>query len=289
MACELAWGRWRRWYLRTFRRRFVQRMRLSRRHDPVGCPFDVLDPRDLKFYRNLTGDCWSESDDPFAWRDRLPLARAGLAELIIGCACCAAVSVLLSMFYWPLALLSIGLGLFIVAFFRNPRRSAPRDTGMVLSPADGVVVSIEEVAHDQFIEGPAVVVGIFLSIFNVHINRSPMAARVIGITYTPGKFLNALRPQSARENEQLAVRLEENVPPYRRMVVRQIAGAIARRIVCRARPGDELGPGSQFGMIKLGSRTELVLPRDDRLVLQVRRGDKVKAGTSVLAQYGEPA
>ena len=128
-------------------------------------------------------------------------------------------------------------------------------------------------------------IGIFLSIFNVHVNRSPVAARVIGLSYSPGKFLNALRPRSARENEQLAVRLQENTPPYRRMIVRQIAGAIARRIVCWVKPGDELQRGSQFGMIKLGSRTELVLSRDEGLSLRLQLGQKVKAGKTVLAQY----
>jgi phosphatidylserine decarboxylase len=134
--------------------------------------------------------------------------------------------------------------------------------------------------------GPAVQVGIFLSIFNVHINRAPVAGRVIGLRYRPGKYLNALRPESARENEQLAVRMQETEYPFRRYVVRQITGAIARRIVCWLKPGDELGRGEQFGMIKLGSRTELVLPREAGLVIRAKIGDKVKAGATVLAEYG---
>jgi phosphatidylserine decarboxylase len=108
---------------------------------------------------------------------------------------------------------------------------------------------------------------------------------VIGLGYRPGKFLNALRPASARENEQLEIRLEESLPPYRKLIVRQIAGAIARRIVCWLKPGDELERGAQFGMIKLGSRTELVLPREPGLVIEVRPGVKVWAGTSVLARF----
>jgi phosphatidylserine decarboxylase len=130
-----------------------------------------------------------------------------------------------------------------------------------------------------------VLIGIFLSVFNVHINRVPVAARVIGLSYRKGKFLNALRPESARENEQLAVRIEENQAPYRRMIVRQITGAIARRIVCWVKPGDELAAGEQFGMIKLGSRTELVLPREEGLQILVRLGDKVQAGSRPLARY----
>ena len=99
------------------------------------------------------------------------------------------------------------------------------------------------------------------------------------------RVLNALRPESARENEQLAVRMQETEFPFRRYIVRQITGAIARRIVCWLKPGDSLARGEQFGMIKLGSRTELVLPREVALKLRVQLGDKVKAGTSILAEF----
>jgi phosphatidylserine decarboxylase len=177
------------------------------------------------------------------------------------------------------------LGLFIIWFFRNPRRKMPQAPGLVVSPADGKVVHIEEIEYDEFVGGPAVVIGIFLSIFNVHINRVPVSARVIGIRYRKGKFLNALRPESARENEQLALRIEESTAPYRRMIVRQITGAIARRIVCWAKPGDEFAVGEQFGMIKLGSRTELVIPREPGLQIETRLGQMVQAGSSVLARY----
>ena len=264
-------------------------MRGLQQHPPSGCPHEVLDPRDLKFHRNLTGDCWSASDDPFRWRDRLGLARVGFAELLMACVGLTGLALLLAWLWWPLASIPAALAVLAIAFFRDPRRTAPAGPGLVVAPADGVVVSIREVAHDDFIAGPAVEIGIFLSIFNVHINRAPVSARVIGLTYRPGKFLNALRPQSARENEQLAVRLEENAPPFRRLIVRQIAGAIARRIVCWVRPGVGLERGAQFGMIKFGSRTELVLPKEERLTVQVQPGEKVKAGISVLARYGPTA
>lgn len=288
MALELAWGHCRRWYLRTFRPAYVARMQSLRQLPPRGCPYEVLDPRDLKFYRNLTGDCWLRQDDPFIWRDRLPFTRAGLAELLVGSVTCFAMAVLFAFVFWPVAVVFAAGVVLIIAFFRDPRRVTPSGPGLVVAPADGRIVSVEEIAHDDFIGGPAVVIGIFLSIFNVHINRSPVAARVIGLTYSPGKFLNALRPESARENEQLAVRLEQTAAPHRRLVVRQIAGAIARRIVCWVGPGERLERGAQFGMIKLGSRTELVLPRDESLVIQTQPGEKVKAGASVLARYGGP-
>lgn len=295
---ELAWGRWRRWYLKTFRPGYVARMRELRRGEFNGCPHEVIDPRDLKFYQNQGGYYWIREDDPFVWRDRLPFAREGLAELIVfslvtfgGAALIAWVARafapggLLEMLAWLAATALAVIGILIVWFFRNPRRQIPGDANFVVSPADGKIVAIDEIEHDEFIGGPALMIGIFLSIFNVHINRAPAAGRVIGLKYRPGKYLNALRPESARENEQLAVRMECAERPGRRMVVRQITGAIARRIVCRLKPGDQLARGEIFGMIKLGSRTELVIPREPGLVVKTRIGEKVHAGSSVLAAY----
>jgi phosphatidylserine decarboxylase len=119
----------------------------------------------------------------------------------------------------------------------------------------------------------------------VHVNRMPVPARVIGLRYKRGKMLDARRPEAAEQNEQLAVRIESEAPPYRRMVVRQITGLIARRIVCWLRPGDVLAAGERFGMIKFGSRTELVLPCETGLVITVKKGDKVQAGSTIVARY----
>lgn len=295
---ELWWGGWRRWFLKTFRPGYVARMQATRRGDPTGVPHEVLDSRDLKFHRNLTDCHWAAADDPFAWRDRLPFARVGLAELLVLSVCFWSLAAVLPLgipyclpwcpMRYVLGGLAVGMGLCgleVAWFFRNPRRVIPTEPGVVVAPADGKVVHIVEVEHDEFIGGPAVEIGIFLSVFNVHINRTPVAARVIGLRYRRGKFLNALKAESARENEQLAIRLEENVAPFRRMVLRQITGAIARRIVCWLKPGDELHRGDQIGMIKLGSRTELVLPREAGLELLTRVGDSVTAGETVLARY----
>lgn len=294
---EQGWGGVRRWWLKTFRKGYVERMAACRKGEPVGVPHEVLDSRDLKFHQNQTDCHWEEQDDPFAWRDRLPFARVGLAELLVfsvlfwGPAIAAAAAALsiqgndiARYTLWTVSFACALLGIEIAWFFRNPNRKVPCEPGFVVSPADGKVVHIEEV-EDEFIGGPAIEIGIFLSIFNVHINRVPVASRIIGLRYKPGKYLNALRPESARENEQLAIRLEENTAPYRRMVVRQITGAIARRIVCVLKPGDELERGDQFGMIKLGSRTELVLPKEDGLEIVTKIGDSVTAGSSILAKY----
>jgi len=293
---EQAWGRLRRAYLKTLRPAYVRRMESCRQGDFNPCPHDVLDPRDLKFHRNQGGWYWKPEDDPFQWRDNLPFARVGLAELLVMAGSALVMGLLLAVAAYAtsgatryitgvLSLSALVIGGLIAWFFRNPQRNIPSEPGLIVSPADGKVVDVEEIAHDEFVGGPAIKIGIFLSIFNVHINRAPAAARVIGLKYRPGKYLNALRPESARENEQLAVLLETTTTPHRAMIVRQITGAIARRIVCWLKPGDQLQSGEQFGMIKLGSRTELVLPAEHSLEIRVQLGDKVKAGSSVLAAY----
>jgi phosphatidylserine decarboxylase len=247
-----------------------------------------VDPRDLKFYRNRRGFFWLPQDDPFTWRDRLPVARVGLAELmILGGSMFVLAGVLLAVFwpFWLAAVAPAALGLSVIWFFRDPVRTPPSEAGLVVSPADGRVVSIDEIEHDEFLGGPAVTIGIFLSVLNVHMNRTPVDARVIGLSYRRGKFLNALRSESARENESLEIRIEEKVRPYRGMRVRQVAGAIARRIVCWVSPGEDLARGDQFGMIKFGSRTDLTLPREPGLVVLVRPGHRVYAGVTVVAKY----
>ena len=290
-SMELAWGRLRRWYLKRFRRGYIRHMAQRMHGSPVGAPHEILDPRDLKYCWNRCSAYWLPADDPFRWRERIPLARWGLAETqIMG---------------WPLALLTIlpailaphtpwlwFLGLvplvilgWVFYFFRDPKRRVPEGSGVIVAPADGKVVDVTELVHDEYIGGPAMRIGIFLSIFNVHINRAPCASRAIEFRYHPGLFLNALNPESAERNESLWIALEGTEAPYRRIVVRQIAGLIARRIVCAARPGQEMPAREKFGMIKLGSRTELILPRTADLQVEVRPGDKIQAGATVMARY----
>ncbi|HEY2839469.1 MAG TPA: phosphatidylserine decarboxylase [Pirellulales bacterium] len=298
-SLELLWGRARRFYLKTFRPGYVRNMAASRHGDASGAPHEILDPRDLKYCRNLCTAEWDRADDPFAWRDKLPFARWGLAELqIMGWPLLAA-TIALAFSPWPLAaiLTAVPFGL-LVYFFRDPQRRPPTDEQILVSPADGRISEITRVEHEPFFDGPAVRIGIFLSIFNVHINRVPARARVLSLRYAPGKFLNALRPESAVENESMWIGLEELQPDggdsasahggpavARRMIVRQITGQFARRIVCSLRPGDMLARGQQFGMIKLGSRTELILPDEPGLRVLVKLGEKVNAGSSAMARY----
>lgn len=289
---ELAWGRWRRFYLKTFRKGYVRRMQSAMRGSAVGAPHELLDPRDLKFCRNLCTASWDAKDDPFLWRGRLGFARWGLAELLM----MGGGFGLLTLFFAWMAIQHcvwswIGAGIFsilaglIVWFFRDPNRKIPTDPGLFVSPADGKICEITHLDNDPFIGGPAVRIGIFLSIFNVHLNRAPAASRVIELRYHPGPFLNALDPTSAWKNENIWIGLEEPVAPYRRMIVRAIAGAYARRIVCPLRPGDTLERGERTGMIKLGSRTELILPDLPELRIDIHVGEKVNAGRSILAHF----
>jgi phosphatidylserine decarboxylase len=282
---ELAWGRWRRWWLKTFRPRYVARMALLRKGEPGDVPHELLDPRDLKYCCNRTTCHWEPADDPFRWRRRIPLAFWGAAEMHLMGWPLLALTLLVAWrlpYVAPLPAVALGLLLF---FFRDPPRRVPQEPGLVMSPADGTVAEITKLEHSEFIDGPAVRIGIFLSIFNVHLNRAPVASRVIALRYSPGEFLNALNPESALRNENMWIALEETEPPYRRSIVRQISGLIARRIVCDLRPGQELARGEKFGMIKLGSRTELILPDRDGLEIAICLGQRVRAGKTIMARF----
>lgn len=286
---ELAWGRVRRWYLRCFRRDYVARMAQLRWGDTAGAPHDILDPRDLKYCRNQVACGWAAADDPFLGRSYLGFARWGLAELqIFGWPLLAATLVLLWAWRYAAVVPAVLLGL-VVYFYRDPWRVVPREAGLVVSPADGTVAEVTALEHDEFIGGPATRIGIFLSIFNVHLNRVPDRSRVVRLHYSPGEFLNAMNPESALRNENLWIGLEQVDRPQRRYVVRQIAGLIARRIVCQLRPGEIVERGEKFGMIKLGSRTELIVPAAADLEVLVRVGDRVHGGSTILARYRDDA
>jgi phosphatidylserine decarboxylase len=174
----------------------------------------------------------------------------------------------------PLGILLI----FTVAFFRDPHRLCPGEPNEILSPADGTIVSIRHVESDRFLESPTLKVDIFMSPFNVHVNRFPLKAEVEESIYNPGKYLNAASEKASLDNEQnaLILKLEDG----RRIAVNQIAGLIARRIVCRVKKGDRLGRGERFGLIRFGSRVDVHLPPDTKLTCEV--GDKVFGGDTIL-------
>ncbi len=225
--------------------------------------------------------------DPPAWYARLPLARWGWREL--------------NLFGWPLvvmtvvflllddpwcwlAVLPVALLVQLFYFFRDPKREVPEGPNLIVAPADGTVTDVTPLPQYDFLDGPAVRIGIFLSVFNVHINRAPFGGRVVETHYRPGEFLNALRPDSAERNEFMWIGLERTDEPRLRFAVRQISGMLARRVVCELGPGSTVPRGEKFGMIKLGSRTELILPAN-AVQVHVRPGDKVRAGSDVVARW----
>ena len=159
-------------------------------------------------------------------------------------------------------------------FFRDPDRAVPMVLNGVLAPADGRVVGVQD-AVDPFV-GPAVRVAIFLSPLDVHVNRAPIAGVVTDVVYTPGRFVAAYDP-AAESNERCAVRLQGE---HARVTVVQIAGVVARRIVCRVGPGDKLAAGERFGMIRFGSRTDCYMPRGTEVT--VRPGEQVRGGQTVI-------
>ena len=185
--------------------------------------------------------------------------------------------------YKPAAVLSVALWVFVMAFFRDPRRMKLFARGELCAPADGKVTEITYLDHHEDIGGPAIRIGIFLSIFSVHANRSPCRGRVRSITYAPGRFLDARHPDSGQSNACNMLILDPNPPVTGPIIVRQIAGLIARRIVCNAVVGEDLMIGQRFGMIKFGSRTELILPNRTDSQIKAWIGQTVRAGITVVA------
>ena len=175
---------------------------------------------------------------------------------------------------------------FTLAFFRNPRRTPQGDARCLIAPADGLVWDVTELDEPDFIKGRAVRIGIFLSVFDVHVNRSPVDGEVVYAAYKPGKFLDVRHPSCAHENEAntLGIVADPAVAPGLKLLVRQLSGLIARRIISTHGVGDRLSRGELYGMIKFGSRTELWIPAETAHVVKVKKGDRVKCGETVLIE-----
>lgn len=233
---------------------------------------------------------------------RIPLTRYGLPQVVVfpailivamvlyfwlarrvlqpACACPMATL----MVWLPEVLLFVAL-IWMFSFFRDPARLCPQDANLLLSPADGTIATVETLDRYPGFDGPVLRIEIFLSIFDVHINRVPCACKIGTVTYKPGKFVDARSPECSKVNEANEIEMLRSNEPKDRMLVRQISGAIARRIVCEAKPDQQLAAGEKFGMIKFGSCTELYVPVRENLACQVAVGDKVKAGLTILAKY----
>ena len=219
----------------------------------------------------------------------LPLTRHGVRELLIGSVVLSLLGLGLGLFSHWLSLLVLPALVFLFAFFRDPQRPVPSEQRAVVSPADGTVSDITILQNDPLIGGPAVRVGIFLSVFNVHVNRSPCDGKVLSVTYKKGKFINAMRHNEASdENESNTIVLAEPDGDRPIAVVKQIVGLIARRIVCTTVAGERVERGQRIGMIKFGSRTEVTLAQFLEPEIKVHVGQTVRGAADVIAILQNP-
>lgn len=208
--------------------------------------------------------------------NKWPLAKEGLPFVLLGCALVVVFS------YLGLLILSgfsVILTLFTLFFFRDPERNNTIPDKAVLTPADGKIIQIQHIENDNNPLGePAVKISIFMSVFNVHVNRIPMDGTIKDITYYPGKFFSADLDKASEQNERNKITLQ--TPNSRDIVFIQIAGLIARRIVCWVKKGEDMQAGQRFGLIRFGSRLEVYLPDDTRITAQLRQ--KVSAGETII-------
>ncbi len=184
--------------------------------------------------------------------------------------------------WWIMPAVLAILAIWVVAFFRDPIRRGPRGDRYVLAAAEGKVLQVIEVDEPMYLKERAVRITVFLSVFDVHVNRYPVGGTVELVHYNPGKFLHAADEKASLNNEQASVGMRG---PRGRVLVRQIAGLIARRIVTDAKPGEVAAQASRLGLIRFGSRTDVFLPLSARATVQVKPGDRIRVGGTVLAEY----
>jgi phosphatidylserine decarboxylase len=214
----------------------------------------------------------------------LRLARGAGKELVA--AGIPLILALVAAVVWPgpytflLAGLLTALFALLLYFLRDPERTTPTGGGLFLAPADGQVVEVKQVYEPRFLEGEAVKIGIFMSLLDVHVNRAPAEGQVILVEHVAGKFLQAFRPEASEVNEHNLIGLEGR---YGRVLVKQVAGIMARRIACWVHPGQRLQAGERLGVIKFGSRVDLYLPPGAEPAIRV--GDRAQAGMTVVARW----
>ncbi|HZZ44224.1 MAG TPA: phosphatidylserine decarboxylase [Tepidisphaeraceae bacterium] len=215
--------------------------------------------------------------------------RHGFWEMLIGSIVLLGTAAVLGILWFPLAVLILPVLLWLFAFFRDPERILPVEQHTLVSPADGTVSDITPIEHDPLLGCPAVRVGIFLSVFNVHVNRAPCDGKVVSVQYKKGKFVNAMKHgQASDENESNTILLAEPTTSKPTVVVKQIVGLIARRIICTANQGDSLKRGQRIGMIKFGSRTELTIANWLNPTIQVKVGQTLRGGADIIATLANP-
>jgi len=204
-----------------------------------------------------------------------PVAKEGMVFILP----LAAITVILWSMWFPIAAGFFSLlTLFVIYFFRDPERSIPPEEKAILSPADGKVIQIEPCVEERFLKGPAIKISVFMTLFSVHVNRIPLTGRIADSSYFPGKFFCAHLDKASSANEQNALLLE--TLNGARVLLVQIAGIIARRIVCWVDRGDRVARGQRFGLIRFGSRLDIYLPQDIRI--QAQKGQKTYGGQTIL-------
>lgn len=181
--------------------------------------------------------------------------------------------------FLPAGLLTTLFALLLY-FFRDPERTSPAGEGVFLAPADGRVVEVKQVHEPRFLQGEGLKIGIFMSLLDVHVNRVPVEGQVVLVEHVPGQFLQAFRPEASEVNEHNLVGLESR---HGRVLVKQVAGIMARRVVCWVRPGQKVQAGDRLGVVKFGSRVDLYLPPG--AASAVRVGDRARGGVTVIARW----
>ena len=180
-----------------------------------------------------------------------------------------------------MVMVSFVITVFMVYFFRDPEREIPEGEGLFVSPADGRIILIKDVFEKEHLKAAVIEISIFMSPFNVHVSRAPCDGKIKGIRHNKGKFIAAYKDEASFKNENIEMTLETK---YGDMLVRQVAGYVARRAVCRANTGDSLKRGERYGIIKFSSRLDVYIPKDT--AVKVKLGDRVKAGETVIGVIG---
>ncbi len=204
----------------------------------------------------------------------IPVAAEGWPFII---PLAVATGILFALGWKNTGIVALVLTLFVLFFFRDPERHVPDGEGLVVSPADGRVIIVTDYFEPEYLKKDVKKISIFLSVFNVHVNRSPVAGTVETVKYNPGKFLVASADKASTDNEQTAMVIKTG---KHQLLVKQIAGLIARRIVCYAKPGDAIKTGERYGLIRFGSRVDIFLPKDADILVNV--GDRVKGARDVI-------
>lgn len=207
------------------------------------------------------------------------IAREGWLHIVIAFAVAVGATELLG---WLWALPFWTIALFVLQFFRDPPREVPKDPNAILAPADGRIVAVEK-TQDPYLDREALKISVFMNVFNVHSNRSPVDGEVRDKWYFPGKFVNADLPKASLENERNALWIKTDRGAD--VICVQVAGLIAKRILCHVSPGEHLARGQRFGFIRFGSRVDVYLPLNTKINVNI--GDKVSATLTILAEFRE--